>query len=107
VENNNDLLIIKAKIRLRTASEGGRLLPIKSGYRPNHVFEASGNSMPLQAYVGDIRFDDNEYMQPGESKVVTIRFLRNAKLEQFMKIGQRWLIYEVPKIIAEAEIVEI
>ena len=34
-----DLIIVTAVIRFRTTAEGGRMTPVKSGYRPNHVFE--------------------------------------------------------------------
>lgn len=107
MESKDDLIIVKAKIRLRTISEGGRSTPVKSGFRPNHVFDVSKDNQPLQTYVGDIQFHDFEAILPGESKIVTIRFLRISKIEPFMKVGQKWLIYEVPHIIAEAEILEI
>jgi hypothetical protein len=35
----DDLIIVKAKITMKTTEEGGRQFGIKSGYRPNHVFE--------------------------------------------------------------------
>ena len=104
---NNDLIIIKAKIHLKTAEEGGRKTGIKSGYRPNHVFEQPKDIRDIHAYIGEIQFDDQEFIRPGESKIVTVRFLRNPIIEQYIRVGQRWFIYEVPRLVAEGEIIEI
>jgi hypothetical protein len=105
--NSNDLIIVKAKIRLKTTKEGGRLTGIKSGYRPNHAFEQPKEIRNLHTYIGDIQFDEQEFIHPGETKIVTVRFLRNPIVEKFIKVGQKWLIYEVPKLVAEGEIIEI
>src|SRR5687768_11860302 len=105
--NSNDLIIVKAKIRLKTPEEGGRKTGIKAGYRPNHVFEQPSDIRNIKAYIGDIQFTDQETMQPGETKIVTVRFLRNEQVEKFMHVGQRWFIYEVPRLIAEGEIIQL
>lgn len=44
---------------------------------------------------------------PGETKIVTVRFLRHPLIEQFIKVGQKWFIYEVPRLVAEGVITEI
>lgn len=103
----NDLIIVKAKIYLKTPEEGGRRAGIKSGYRPNHAFEQPKDIRNLHAYIGDIQFDDQEFIQPGETKTVTVRFLRNPIVEQYIKVGQKWFIYEVPRLVAEGEIIEV
>lgn len=103
----NDLIIIKAKIYLLKPEEGGRTTAIYSGYRPNHVFEKPNDSKNIQTYIGDIQFDDQDSIQPGETKTVTVRFLRNTVVEQFIKVGQKWFINEGTRLIAEGEIIEI
>jgi translation elongation factor EF-Tu-like GTPase len=103
----NDLIIVKAKIYFKTATEGGRTTGIKSGYRPNHTFEQPKNIRNIQTFIGDIQFDDQEFIEPGETKIVTVRFLRNEIVEKFMKVGQKWFIYEVPRLVAEGEIIEV
>ena len=103
----NDLIIVKAKIKLKTPEEGGRRAGIKSGYRPNHVFEPFDEIKQIRTYIGDIQFEDQEFIQPGETKIVTIRFLNNEIVKKFIKVGQKWFIYEVPRLIGEAEIIEI
>ena len=107
METKNNLLIVRAILRLRTTAEGGRLTGIKTGYRPNHVFEKKEDGKLLQGYIGDIVFDDQELIQPGETKTVVVRFIRNPKIEEFILVGRKWLIYEVPKVVAEAEVIEI
>lgn len=103
----SDLIIVKAKLRLRTPTEGGRTIGIMSGFRPNHGFEPNDDIQQLVTYMGQIQFDGNEWLQPGETKIVTVRFLRNGKLDQYMRIGQKWQVYEGPRVIGDAEMVEI
>lgn len=103
----DDLIILKARIYFKTSEEGGRNTAIKSGYRPNHAFEQPKYVRNIRTYIGDILFDDQELIQPGEIKIVTVRFLRNPIVEQYIKVGQRWFIYEVPRLVAEGEIIEI
>jgi translation elongation factor EF-Tu-like GTPase len=105
--NSNELIIVKARIYFRTTAEGGRATGIISGYRPNHVFERPVDIRGIHAYIGEVQFEDQEFIQPGETKIVTVRFLRVPAIEKFIKVGQKWLIYEVPKLVAEGEIIGI
>lgn len=107
MENKNDLIIVKAKIYLKTLEEGGRTIGIKSGYRPNHAFEQPKDIRDIHTYIGDIQFDEQEFINPGETKTVTVRFLRNPIVEKHIKVGQKWFIYEVPRLVAEGEIIEV
>ena len=103
----NDLIIVKAKIYLKTTKEGGRTSGIKTGYRPNHAFEQPKNIRNIQTFIGDIQFDDQEFIEPGETKIVTVRFIRNETVEKFITVGQKWFIYEVPKLVGDGEILEV
>jgi len=103
----DDLIIAKANIYLLTPEEGGRTTGIKSGYRPNHVFENPHDIKDIHTYIGDIQFDDQDFIQPGQTKTVTVRFLRIPIVEQYIKVGQKWFIYEVPRLVAEGEIIEV
>lgn len=102
-----DFIIVKANVYLRKPEEGGRTTGIKVGYRPDHVFELPNDIHQIRAYIGDIQFDENELFLPDETKLVTVRFLRNLEIEKYMKVGQKWWIYEVPRLLADGEIVEI
>ncbi len=104
----SDLIIVKAHFKLYLKEEGGRKTPIISGYRPNHVFEYKDNSNDLVAtYIGDINFEGQEFLSPGESILATVRFLRHGDIERFIQIGRIWWIHEALNKIGEAEIVEI
>ncbi len=63
----DDLIIVKAKITMKTTEEGGRQSGFISGYRPNHVFEMPENLKNLRTYIGDIQFDDQDLIEPGET----------------------------------------
>jgi translation elongation factor EF-Tu-like GTPase len=103
----NDLIIIKAKITMKTTEDGGRITGFKSGYRPNHVFELPDNLQNLRTYIGDIRFDDQELIEPGETKIVTVRFLKNPEIEKYINVGQKWFINEAARTLGFGEIIEI
>ena len=103
----DDLIIVKAKITMKTTAEGGRQHGFKSGYRPNHVFELPDDLRNLTTYIGDIQFDGQELIEPGETKIVTVRFLKMPQVEKYIKVGQKWFIYEVPRLVAEGEIIEV
>lgn len=75
----DDLIIVKTKITMKTTRDGGRINGFKSGYRPNHVFELPIDLKNLRTYIGDIQFDDQELIEPGETKIVTVRFLKNPQ----------------------------
>lgn len=60
----DDLIIVKAKIIMKTTEEGGRQFGFKSGYRPNHIFEMPDDLRTLNTFIGDILFDDQELIQP-------------------------------------------
>jgi len=103
----NELIIVKAKFYLKTTKEGGRTSGIKSGYRPNHAFEQPKDIRNIKTDIGDIQFADQEFIKPGETKIVTVRFLRNEMVEKFISVGQKWFSYEVPILVAEGEIIEV
>lgn len=102
-----DLIIVKAKITMKTTQEGGRQFGFKSGYRPNHVFELPTNLQILVTYIGDIQFDDQELIEPGETKVITVRFLKMKEVEKYINVGQKWFINEGTRTVGFGEILEI
>ena len=105
---NSDLLTIKARFKFYPTEKGGRKTPINSGYRPNHVFEYKGKSNDLvDTYIGDISFNGQKSLSPGESIVATVRFLKHGDIERFIQIGRIWWIHEANIKIGEAEIIEI
>ena len=91
---------------MKTTAEGGRQHGFKSGYRPNHVFELPNDLRNLKAYIGDIQFDDQELFEPGETKIVTVRFLKFQSIEKYINVGQKWFINEAANTLGFGEIVE-
>lgn len=103
----DELIIVKARITMKTTEEGGRKSGFISGYRPNHIFEPTYDLKNLQSYIGDIRLEGEELFEPGESKIVTVRFLNVPPIEKYIKVGQKWLINEGPNTLGYGEILEI
>lgn len=102
-----DLIIVKAKITMKATEDGGRKSGFKSGYRPNHVFELPENLQNLHTYIGDIQFDDQELVEPGETKIVTVRFLKIPQIVKYINVGQKWFINEAARTLGFGEILEI
>lgn len=102
-ENSNELLSIKATFKLIETISGGRKTGIASGYRPDHVFEYDENGKLKQTFMGDIVFENQLTIEPGDESVVTVRFLLNQPIEKYLKKGQIWWIHEGPKLIGSAE----
>lgn len=61
----------------------------------------------VSAFMGEIRFDDQEWIRPGEEKIVTVRFILGQPIENFLTIGRQWWIHEEHNLVAQAEIVEV
>jgi hypothetical protein len=99
-------IIVKAKLKMKSTENGGRVHGFKSGYRPNHVFEYKDGVL-LRTYIGDIIFEGLPTIEPGEEKIVTVRFLSIQQIEQYLNVGRRWFIHEANKCLGEAEIIEI
>ncbi len=91
---------------MMTTREGGRKSGFRTGYRPNHVFEPPFNTNDLRAFIGDIQFDDQELIEPGETKIVTVRFLQVPQIEKYIKVGQKWSINEGVRTLGFGEIIE-
>ena len=98
---------VKSKLKLVSTEEGGRKTAITSGYRPGHVFEYEDSGIVKYAFIGDIQFKDLETLEPGNEAIVTVRFLTQQPIEQYLQIGKVWWIHEGQNMIGEAEIISI
>jgi hypothetical protein len=103
--DRNDLLLIKARVKLISTADGGRKGGIISGYRPNHVFEYNSEGRIEQTFVGDIVFEGSYLLEPGEERIVTVRFLPAQSIEKYLEKGKIWFIHEGAKRIGTAEII--
>jgi translation elongation factor EF-Tu-like GTPase len=97
---------IKARLRLKTTDEGGRFSGIKTSYRPNHVFEYNDKGNFITTYIGQIDFD-KEWIQLGEEEEVTVTFILDPSIENYLTVGRHWWIHEGKKLVGEAEIIEV
>ncbi|WP_416866385.1 MAG: hypothetical protein ACMVP2_01270 [Imperialibacter sp.] len=104
--NNSNLIAIQAKLRLKTTDEGGRQSGIKTGYRPNHVFEYDGDGKLLSTYIGEISFE-KDWIQLGAEEIVTVKFLSGQSIEKYLNTGTKWWIHEGLKVVGEAEILRV
>ncbi|AXY73642.1 hypothetical protein D3H65_06460 [Paraflavitalea soli] len=103
----NDLIIIKASLSMKKTEDGGRKSGFLSGYRPSHVFEMPTDLSNLKTYIGDIQFEGQELFYPGETKIVTVRFLRHPAIEKHIRVGQKWFINEGAITLGTGEILEV
>ncbi len=46
-------------------------------------------------------------MLPGETKEVIVRFLSIQPIDEYLDIGRKWWIHEGPRLIGEAEIIDV
>jgi translation elongation factor EF-Tu-like GTPase len=98
---------IKAKLTLYSTNNGGRKTGIKTGYRPNHVFEYEKQDSFKQTYIGQITFDTQEWIMPEETAIVDVEFIDMLDVKRFISVGRIWWIHEANKKLGEAEIIEI
>ena len=104
---SDDLIVVSAKLTFKGTNEGGKSNPIRSGYRPNHSFEKLENNKHVSFYIGEIQFNDKEFIYPGETAIVTVIFLKAGGIEEYLIPGRQWYLYEVPRLIAEGEILQV
>ncbi|HHC81191.1 MAG TPA: hypothetical protein ENK46_15020 [Flavobacteriia bacterium] len=103
----SDIIEIEAKLTLYSTESGGRQTGIKTGYRPNHVFEYKKNSTDfITTYIGQIDFE-KELILPSETEIVKVRFLKHQNISELVEKGRVWWIHEGQRKIGEAEILGI
>jgi len=98
-------LVVLAKVSLVSTESGGRGSPIFGDYafRPNHNF---GDEKNRNFYIGQIDFEEGDLINPGDERIVPIRFLNVGGLKELLHIGLKWRIQEGPILIATGEILE-
>jgi hypothetical protein len=102
LEASPELIHVQARFKMKTAAEGGRMTGFKSGYRPNHVFEYE-NGRPIGTFIGNIQFESQELILPGEETLVSVRFLMAMPIEKYLAIGRTWWIHEGARCVGELE----
>ena len=97
----NELLRVRAQLRLLTEAEGGKRTPIASGYRPNHNFAGPENRSMC---VGQIDLMYRERLNPGETAVVSITFQPSSALPKSLQPGRSWRVQEGARLVGIATI---
>jgi translation elongation factor EF-Tu-like GTPase len=97
-------ILVRAKIRLLPAAEGGRTAPIRGSYRPNHNFLGPNNKTMT---VGFIDLPEGSELNPGESIEVPIMFWKWPGLDDMIYAGREWRIQEGPRLVGFGTVIEI
>jgi hypothetical protein len=102
VEDTPEVIHVSASLQLYKTESGGRKTGLKTGYRPNHVFEYKEDGHPMGTFIGDINFDENLIVEPGQRIQVLVRFLSCMPIEKYLNIDRKWWIHEGGNCIGEA-----
>ncbi len=95
---------IIADVHFLATPEGGKTLPVRAKYRPNHNFGSPENNV---FYIGQIEIPLGEEIAPGNSRRVSIRFLSGSGLRELLSIGREWRIQEGSRLVALGRVVEV
>ena len=96
-------VFVRAEIKFLSSEEGGRKTPVTSRYRPNHVILPS----KIGTSIGQIMFEGDQWVNPGEEVEAEIQFMNFAALVDHIKKGFEWDIYEGPRLVAKAKVIEV
>ena len=98
---SNTPIMVRARISVIPKEEDGRIGPFTKGYRPNHNFGGPENKM---FFVGEIVIGENEWVYPGETREVLVKFLDVRGLREMLVFGREWRIQEGGKVVANATV---
>ena len=100
----SELIRVRVVITFLPTAEGGRSVPARSGYRPNHNFGARDDTL---MQIGKVDFEDKGEVHPGESANAIVTFLYNADLTAELQVGREWRVQEGLRLVARAKVTEV
>ncbi|UFZ04878.1 hypothetical protein LQG66_00715 [Bradyrhizobium ontarionense] len=100
----DDVVHVRATVRLLPSEESGRSRPVYGGYRPNHNFFGPDNRAMT---MGVIDLPAGVALHPGDSIETTIRFLNWPGLEGQIYSGRQWRIQEGARVVGIGTVIEI
>lgn len=100
----NDVVHVRATVRLLPTVENGRTRTVYGGYRPNHNFFGPDNR---QMTVGVIDLPQGVALHPGDSIEPTVRFLNWSGLDRQIHPGREWRIQEGAKLVGIGTVIDI
>ncbi|HWL83758.1 MAG TPA: hypothetical protein VNR89_22610 [Roseomonas sp.] len=101
---HDNVILVKANIRLLPSAESGRTVPISGSYRPNHNFFGPDDRTMT---VGFIELPDGTELHPGESIELSIAFWKRPGLEGEVYPGRAWRIQEGAKLVGIGTVIEV
>jgi len=106
MENNEKWYSIKveAEVSLLPVNESGREKGITTGYRPNHNFGSEENT---EMRVGQISVENDEWIEPGQTKKAIIDFLMPEGYIIDLAPGLGWRIQEGRKLVGNGRVIKL
>ena len=98
---SNSPILVEAEVTLYKTEDGGKESSITKSYRPNHNFDWPQNK---RMFIGQIELKEDEWMNPGETKILNITFMDAKGLREVLAIGRTWKIQEGSHIVGEATV---
>ena len=95
---------VKAEVTLLRSEESGRKTGITSCYRPNHNFGSAEN---MDMRMGQITVPQDQWIEPGESKDVLIKFLMAEDQPINLVSGLIWRIQEGGRHVGNGKILKV
>ena len=96
----------RVRITLVPTEQGGRSTPVEPGlysWRPDHDFGRPDGSLAI----GEVDFDDNVSVMPGETREATATFISAAGLLEDIGEGFEWRIREGARHVGDGHILQI
>ena len=92
---------IEAEVTFLPTADGGRSVPAKSGYRPNHLV------LPDYLTSGHHEYKDKEQVLPGESAITEIWFLSPDRYPKSMSVGKVIQVQEGSRVVGHAKVLKV
>jgi len=96
-----EALVVEATISLLSTEDGGKPQPITARYRPNHNFGSPENR---SMFVGQVELHENEFLHPGESRDLLVRFLNVRGLAEKLFVGSQWRLQEGLRLVGTGRV---
>lgn len=95
---------VEAEVSLLPSSEPGRKRGVTSGYRPNHNFGSEKNT---EMRMGQITVVNDEWIEPGQTKAVTIHFAMPEGYVVDLVPGLMWRIQEGGRLVGNGKVTKL
>jgi len=82
-----------ATLSLLSTNQGGRKKPVFNHYRPSFSFGSK------QHYSGEIIFPHSDELQPGHSTTAKVKLLPSRHINEHLKPGGMFKIFEGEKVV--------